>query len=58
MPVKAAGNRIDPPVSLPMAKGTALAATAAAGPLDDPSVHRPVSQGLAGGPVSEASGLA
>jgi len=47
---------IEPLVSLPMENGTAPAAVAAAGPLDEPPAHVLVSQGLSAGPVSEASG--
>ena len=36
MPVKAAGWRIDPPVSVPVAPRQRSAATAAADPPDDP----------------------
>ncbi len=36
MPQKAAGWRIDPPVSVPVAPSTIRAATAAAEPPDDP----------------------
>ncbi len=36
MPVKAAGWRIEPPVSVPVAPGAMPAATAAAEPPDDP----------------------
>ncbi len=36
MPVKAAGWRIEPPVSVPVAPGHSRAATAAADPPDDP----------------------
>ena len=43
-------------MSLPIANGTAAAATAPAGPLDDPLVHRPVSHGLAAAPVDDAFG--
>jgi hypothetical protein len=40
MPQKAAGMRIDPPVSVPMAAGTIPAATAdALPPLDPPGLH-------------------
>ena len=38
-PQKAAGVRIEPDVSLPIAKGTRPAATAAAGPLEDPPLQ-------------------
>ena len=36
MPVKAAGWRIEPPVSVPSAAGQSLAATAAADPPEEP----------------------
>ena len=36
MPQKAAGWRIEPPVSVPVAAGAARAATAAADPPDEP----------------------
>ena len=36
MPHKAAGPRIEPPVSVPIAPGTNPAATAAPAPLDEP----------------------
>src|ERR1051325_4513788 len=36
MPQNAAGPRIEPPVSVPIAPGTKPAATAAPAPLDDP----------------------
>ena len=36
MPVKAAGWRIEPPVSVPVTPGASPAATAAAEPPDDP----------------------
>ena len=48
-PQKAAGPRIEPEVSEPMASGTRPAATAAAEPLDEPPVKRVVSQGLRAG---------
>ena len=46
MPQRAAGWRIDPPVSLPSAKGAWKAATAAAEPPLEPPGTRSVSQGL------------
>ncbi len=46
VPQKAAGMRIDPPVSLPMAANTISAATAAADPPLEPPAIRAVSQGL------------
>lgn len=48
---------MEPLVSLPMAKGTAPAATAAPGPLEEPLVQRPSSHGLAVGPVKAALGF-
>ena len=62
MPVKAAGWRIEPPVSVPVAPGAIAAATAAAEPPDEPPGvspmllplrrhgrdHRPVGAGLVG----------
>ena len=45
-PQNAAGSRIDPPVSLPMASGTSPAATAAADPPEDPPGTRPRSHGF------------
>lgn len=45
-PQNAAGCRIDPPVSVPRAKGTSPAATAAADPPEDPPGTRVRSQGL------------
>ena len=41
MPAKAAGWRIEPPVSVPVAPGAIPAATAAAEPPDDPPGVRP-----------------
>src|SRR4051812_28348857 len=41
MPAKAAGCRIEPPVSVPVAPGAVSAATAAADPPDDPPGVRP-----------------
>jgi hypothetical protein len=42
MPVKAAGWRIEPPVSVPVAAGTIRAATAAEDPPDEPPGARAV----------------
>ena len=50
MPQNAAGWRIEPPVSVPVAAGTRPAATAAAEPPEDPPGTRLGSQGLATGP--------
>ena len=46
IPHSAAGWRIDPPVSVPVAPGASRAATAAAEPPDDPPGTRLVSHGL------------
>ncbi|MCU1688877.1 MAG: hypothetical protein JWN20_805 [Jatrophihabitantaceae bacterium] len=46
MPVTAAGWRIDPPVSVPMASGAVYAATAALDPPEDPPGVRARSHGL------------
>ncbi len=54
-PQKAAGWRIEPPVSLPKASGLNPAATAAAEPPDDPPGTRLVSHGLCVGPKAEFS---
>src|SRR5690606_35944577 len=54
-PQKAAGRRTDPPVSLPRARGTAPAATAAADPPDEPPATRSGSKGLSTGPNAEFS---
>src|SRR5512141_1391902 len=50
MPQNAAGWRIEPPVSVPVANGTMPAATAAAEPPDEPPGTRVVSQGFFTGP--------
>src|SRR6185369_4450258 len=50
MPQNAAGWRIEPPVSVPVANGTMPAATAAAEPPDDPPGTRAASHGLRTGP--------
>ena len=55
MPVKVAGWRIEPPVSVPVAAGTRRAATAAAEPPDEPPGTRARSQGLRTGPKAEFS---
>ena len=49
MPTKAAGWRIEPPVSVPVTPGAIRAATAAAEPPDEPPGTRLVSQGFATG---------
>ena len=46
MPHSAAGWRIEPPVSVPVAAGSRRAATAAADPPDDPPGTRVLSQGF------------
>src|ERR687897_106199 len=48
MPQNAAGTRIEPDVSVPIAHGTAPAATAAAEPDDDPPGIPPLARGLGG----------
>ena len=50
IPQYAAGNRIEPAVSVPSAAKHMPTATAAAAPEDDPPVIRAVSQGLRTGP--------
>ena len=55
MPHNAAGWRIDPPVSVPMAHGARPAATAAALPPEEPPGTREVSHGLSTGPNAEFS---
>ena len=50
MPQKEAGPRTEPPVSLPSAKSTSPAATAAAEPDDEPPGTRPGAAGLIGVP--------
>jgi hypothetical protein len=50
IPQSAAGWRIEPPVSVPIAHGARRPATAAALPPDDPPGTRPESQGLSTGP--------
>ena len=54
-PHRAAGWRIEPPVSVPMPRGAWYAATAAAEPPDDPPGTRSRSHGLAVGPNAECS---
>jgi hypothetical protein len=53
-PQKALGVRMDPQVSVPMAKGTRAAATALPDPLEEPPDQRERSQGFNPEPVSEA----
>ena len=55
MPVTAAGCRIEPPVSVPMANGASKAATAAADPPPEPPGIRSRSHGLCVGPYAEFS---
>ena len=55
MPQKAAGWRIDPPVSEPSAAGARRAATAAAEPPLDPPGVRSAAHGLRVGPKAEFS---
>jgi hypothetical protein len=50
MPHSAAGWRMEPPVSVPIAQGALPAATAAAEPPDEPPGTRVVSHGLSVGP--------
>src|SRR5207253_5276748 len=51
-PTRAAGWRIDPPVSVPSAPGTKRAATAAADPPEEPPGVRSRSHGLRVGPYA------
>src|SRR5918992_3497247 len=55
VPVNAAGWRIEPPVSVPIARGASNAASAAAEPPPDPPGTRSVSHGLWVGPNAEYS---
>ena len=55
MPVTAAGWRIEPPVSVPIASGASNAASAAAEPPPEPPGIRSRSQGLRVGPYAEFS---
>ena len=55
VPVTAAGCRMEPPVSVPMASGASYAASAAAEPPPDPPGIRSVSHGLWVGPKAEFS---
>ena len=55
MPVKLAGWRIEPPVSVPVAAGNSRAATAAAEPPDEPPGTRLMSHGLRAVPNAEFS---
>jgi hypothetical protein len=54
-PHAAAGTRTEPPVSVPRARSTRPAATAAAEPLLDPPDTRSASHGLRVGPAAEFS---
>ena len=54
-PQSAAGWRIEPPVSVPIAQGAVPAATAAAEPPEEPPGTRVESQGLVTGPKAEFS---
>ncbi len=54
-PLKEAGWRIEPPVSVPVAAGTSRAATAAAQPPDEPPGTRCRSHGFCTGPKAEFS---
>ena len=53
-PQNEAGVTIEPEVSEPIANGTSPAATAAAGPLEEPPAQRVGSHGFSPGPVREA----
>ncbi len=55
IPQNAAGQRIDPPVSVPSAIRTMPAAIAAALPPEEPPGTRPVSHGLSVGPNADFS---
>src|ERR687896_242267 len=55
MPVSAAGWRIEPPVSVPVAAGAIRAATAAAEPPDEPPGTLLAFQGLRTGPYQLVS---
>src|SRR5207244_637228 len=55
IPHRAAGWRIEPPVSVPRAHGARPAATAAALPPEEPPGTRSRSQGLSTGPKAEFS---
>src|SRR3954453_18519895 len=55
VPVTAAGWRIEPPVSVPIASGASYAATAAADPPPEPPGIRSRSHGLCVGPYAECS---
>ena len=55
MPVSAAGWRIEPPVSVPVAAGARRAATAAAEPPEEPPGTQFASHGFFTGPKYEVS---
>ena len=55
IPQKAAGWRIEPPVSVPIAQGARPPATTAAEPPEEPPGTRSRSQGLRTGPKAEFS---
>jgi hypothetical protein len=56
IPQLAAGERMEPQVSEPRAKGTSPPATAEPEPLEEPPLHRSGFQGVMPGPVNEACG--
>jgi hypothetical protein len=55
MPLNAAGWRVEPPVSVPVAAGAMRAATAAAEPPEEPPGTRVFAHGLRTGPKYELS---
>src|SRR3954471_23159709 len=57
MPHAAAGPRIDPPVSVPIASGTIRAATAAPDPEEDPAAVYSTAHGLRTTPYPERTPL-
>ena len=54
IPQNADGQRIEPQVSVPSAKATSPAATAAPEPDEEPPVQRSVFHGLRPGPLADA----
>ena len=56
-PQKAAGVRIEPEVSEPIANGTRPAATAEPGPLEEPPLQNFVFHGVRPGPVNDGVGV-
>src|SRR5918992_3473114 len=54
IPLNAAGVMMEPHVSLPIAKGTSAALTAAPGPDDDPPDQYARFHGVRAGPVNDA----